>query len=518
MSPVRLKPILGFSPESYLPLLLGLLLLGALFMLLVFPGIRNHGSVVTLRSTPPVAEVVVDGIRVGATPVTTFVEAGEREIAVSYPGFEEEVLTVDIPGRRFGSLLFPSRRAFEVRLAPLAPGRLAEARSGEFARWALTGAGSAAFPTPPVIAETARALALFPEESQSRRALSELLIQGHHQVATPSQLKDLTRGTLIARGEGAVTPLGLGRSVLEIIQYTRTSQDAAALLAILDRGMPSSLMEEFREAPWFADTLEGRTGENVAAGRAATGTSRSAAGASELPAEVTVEGMSFLGLPPEAAVQGVLMLDREVTRADYAGFLRDVPLWRPENRSTLAEAGQANADYLADWGGAGVPEEPVRFVSWYAADAFARWLDGRFSVTYPALSREYEVRLPRSVEWRAVALSEPAPGEDGEPFERITFESLGETPLAVAGNRMSVHGFYDIFGNLWEWQQDWYAPAPEAAVLHGAPRTGAERVVLGGSFANSRRELSASETGSQPAEWASAYLGFRLVIAPREAE
>ncbi len=505
MSPVRLKPILGISPERYLPVVLAALLLAALFALLLLPGLLNFGSLVTFRSHPASAEVVIDGVRRGATPVTTFVSAGERELSVRYPGFEEERTTVEVRGRLFASVILPRKMVIESRLPPRAPDSLARDRSREFARWALTGSGSAAFPAPPILAETARALASFPEDPESREALSQLLVSAHHHLATPTQLKDLSRATLLAEGAGVVSPLAVGRSVLEIIQHVKSSQDAAAVAALLDRALPATLMEEYRGQAWYA--------ENGDRSVAQTLDPSSSDLELTLPRRVTVAGMRFIEVP---GTDGrLLMLEREVTRDDYAAFLEEVPRWRGENRSDLAASGLVNEDYLADWFSPAEGDEPLRFVSWHAATAFASWLDGRLAEIDPALAEVYRFRLPRAQEWRAAVAGEPQLAEDGS-LERITFESEGERPYPVAPERRSEAGFYDLYGNLWEWHQEFYAPAPEAEVLYGPPLVGAERVVLGGSFANGRREISPEATGSQPPDWASAYLGFRLVLAPRE--
>ena len=86
-SPVRLKPIVGVRPVTYVPILLGLAVAVILFLVLRYPGIRNYGSEVTFRCAPAGAEVIVDGTRLGATPFTRFVEAGKHEAIIRYPGF-----------------------------------------------------------------------------------------------------------------------------------------------------------------------------------------------------------------------------------------------------------------------------------------------------------------------------------------------------------------------------------------------------------------------------------------------
>lgn len=506
-SPVRLKPILGVKPESYLPVLLGLGLLVLLFLLLVYPGLRAYGTEVTFRSSPAGAEVIVDGVRLGATPVTSFVEAGEHTLILRYPGFREKERGITTSGRLLGSLFSKRKQVISTTLDPTAPGELAARRAEDFARWALGGAGNAAFQVPPILAETARALGAFSDDPDTFEAGRELLRSGRYHLATSTQLKDLLRGTLLFNGAGGPTPLGLSRSVLELIQPAKDSQSAAAMQLILDRTLPEALRGGFRAGGWY-DSERELSSPPVAS-----------SGSGTLPSTIAVEGMTFRRI--EAGESSFLMLDREVSRERYATFLLDRPVWRPENRQELLAAGSATEDYLADWGSPISSGEPVRFVSWFAADAFARWLTTRLHATNPAYRDRLEARLPREAEWRVAAALEGAPGSDVSAPARITFESDGERPYPATAARRSDAGFYDLYGNLWEWSGDWYTPSPEASELEQPPAppiAGAERVVQGGSFANSERDLTGDLRGSQPPRWCSPYLGFRVVIAPVQEE
>lgn len=499
-SPVRLKPILGIKPESYVPVILGLGLLLVLFFLLLYPGLRSYGSEVTVRSTPAGSEVVVDGVRLGATPLTSFVGAGEHELSITYPGFEPEQRSVQISGRLFGTLVAPRQQEITVTLTPLSPEALATNRAEAFARWALAGAGSAAFQVPPFLAETSRALGSFPLTPDALTSGRRLLATARYHLASPAQLKDLARGTLLMNGFGGVTQLSVARSVLELIQPATNSQESAALQALLRRALPAPMGERFRGGIWYDES------RSVPPVELSTG--------GELPTSFSLGGIGFRRTPG-----GALMMEREVTREDYAGFLVDTPGWRPENLQELLEAGSVTEDYLADWAMPRSSEEPIRYVSWHAASAFANWMTQRLYEAYPSYRGEFVIRLPREEEWRDAATAEPVPGSGENALERIAFEAEGETPYPIAPERRSESGFYDLYGNLWEWSADWYTPSPEARFLDSSAEpqiAGAERIVQGGSFANSLRDLAGELRGSQPPAWCSPYLGFRLVLAAEE--
>src|SRR5258706_10683468 len=85
---VHLKPILGVAPGRYLSVLYGVVLVLLVFLLLLLPGIRHHGSYFTVTTFPDQATVTVDGVYAGSTPCTIFVRAGDRSIAISKPYYD----------------------------------------------------------------------------------------------------------------------------------------------------------------------------------------------------------------------------------------------------------------------------------------------------------------------------------------------------------------------------------------------------------------------------------------------
>jgi len=87
------------------------------------------------------------------------------------------------------------------------------------------------------------------------------------------------------------------------------------------------------------------------------------------------------------------------------------------------------------------PAEPVCHVSWYEADAYARWAG---------------VRLPLESEWEAVATDTPISGNFLEP------DVLHPQPHSGAD---ADHG---LFGDVWEWTASAYSPYPGFRPTAGA--------------------------------------------------
>ena len=82
----------------------------------------------------------------------------------------------------------------------------------------------------------------------------------------------------------------------------------------------------------------------------------------------------------------------------------------------------------------------------------------------------------------------------------------------VAKKQANAWGLYDMHGNVWEWNWDWYAAYSGNATDPNGPASGSTRVIRGGSWTNSASlTRSAFRDFTSPGNRGS-YLGFRLVL------
>jgi formylglycine-generating enzyme required for sulfatase activity len=202
----------------------------------------------------------------------------------------------------------------------------------------------------------------------------------------------------------------------------------------------------------------------------------------------------------------------DVTNAAYQRFvnaggytLREY--WSDEGWQWL----QANHVTAPDnTGGFTDPGQPRVGVSWYEAQAYARWRGGR---------------LPTEAEWEYAARGPQAPiypWGDSYQNSRANLDDringgqyLGKTvPVGSFGGDQSWIGAYDMVGNIREWVADWYSGDYYQQKVKSdpqGPESGARHGVRGGSWrVNPDLARGAARSSDNPGS-RSPDLGFRIV-------
>jgi ergothioneine biosynthesis protein EgtB len=136
--------------------------------------------------------------------------------------------------------------------------------------------------------------------------------------------------------------------------------------------------------------------------------------------------------------------------------------------------------------------EPVCHISYYEADAYARWTNAR---------------LPTEAEWEVGATALPIRGNF---VEHQTFH-----PIPVSQSDAAVR-LVQMFGDVWEWTQTHYSPYPGYSAAQGAlgeynGKFMANQFVLrGGSCATSVSHIRPTYRNFFPADARWQFMGIRL--------
>ncbi|HEU5323681.1 MAG TPA: ergothioneine biosynthesis protein EgtB, partial [Methylomirabilota bacterium] len=217
-------------------------------------------------------------------------------------------------------------------------------------------------------------------------------------------------------------------------------------------------------------------------------------------------GFAFDNEGPRHTVylQPFRLADRLVTNGEYLEFVstggyRTAPLWLSEGWRTVQERGWQAPLYWerredAWWTQtlSGLlpldPHAPVVHVSYFEADAYARW---------------HDVRLPTEHEWEHAAAAEPVRGN---------FQDTGLFhPLPIGAAEGS-----QMFGDVWEWTQSAYAPypgyrtAPGAVGEYNGKFMVNQMVLRGGSCVTPQSHIRASYRNFFPPDARWQFSGIRL--------
>jgi len=138
------------------------------------------------------------------------------------------------------------------------------------------------------------------------------------------------------------------------------------------------------------------------------------------------------------------------------------------------------------------PDEPLTHVSYFEADAFARWAGSR---------------LPTEAEWEVAAASVPI---EGNFVDNMNFHPA---PLDKSSNG---HPLKQMFGDVWEWTQSAYSAYPGYKVPPGAlgEYNGKfmcnQMVLKGGSCATSKSHIRKTYRNFFPTDARWQFMGIRL--------
>ncbi len=187
-------------------------------------------------------------------------------------------------------------------------------------------------------------------------------------------------------------------------------------------------------------------------------------------------------------LSGFRLMTHEVTNAEYR---RLVPGYHPRD----------------------APDVPVMNLSWYQAYTYAAWLGGRLptEAEWEYAARAACVHAYCKRDGREASLTEVAwvPGNSVD-------ESTGEPSLRPVGRlEPNPWGLHDVYGNVAEWNTDWFDPYSEENRVDppgppGPSLPGDYRAIRGGSFMVSVEKATAWSREGFPAQGSGLWIGIRV--------
>ncbi|HEY9076216.1 MAG TPA: SUMF1/EgtB/PvdO family nonheme iron enzyme [Anaerolineaceae bacterium] len=193
-----------------------------------------------------------------------------------------------------------------------------------------------------------------------------------------------------------------------------------------------------------------------------------------------------------------------------------------------------NPDSLKD-----LPTRPVRYVTWYEALRYCRWLTQTLKTwdrTPPPLAGllqdGWQVTLPSEAEWEKAAR-----GADGRIYpwgnkfapDRANTAETGLGATSAVGcfpGGKSPYGLLDASGNVWEWTRSLWGSSPdvpdfkypyherqkEREDLSAGERV--PRILRGGSFSSDARYARCAFRYRSYPDLRFSHVGFRVVLSP----
>ncbi len=191
-------------------------------------------------------------------------------------------------------------------------------------------------------------------------------------------------------------------------------------------------------------------------------------------------------------LQAFLLGKTEITQEQWFAIMQTKP--GPENNWNAS-----NWEYL-----------PVTGVSWDLAFNFISMIND--------LDNQYYYRLPTEAEWEYAARA------GSSALRPVSLDKLNQHAWYIDNSDDHLHpvamknanewGIHDMLGNLWEWTQDWYAPATYKEgkrVDPTGPHTGKSKVRRGGSYHCPLYQVRPGYRSANPTDTAYSVFGLRVV-------
>jgi formylglycine-generating enzyme required for sulfatase activity len=167
-----------------------------------------------------------------------------------------------------------------------------------------------------------------------------------------------------------------------------------------------------------------------------------------LPGGIFTSALQYEDAKSGVRIAPFALRRKPVTNAEFLAFVQQHPQWRRDRVAPVL----AETRYLSHWksatelGPQAQPQQPVVWVSWFAASAYCESIDARLPTwsewEYAAAADETRKDARKDPAWRERILSW---------YSRPSNQSLPRAGLQAA----NAYGVHDLHGLVWEWTDDY---------------------------------------------------------------
>ncbi len=501
---MQLPTFLGMSPGKWLTIFYGIILGAGLFFLLIFPGIRNPHSRVTIDSKLPMA-LYLDESYLGGSPFSQDISKGTYHLRLEREFFEDLSWEQNIGSRLFGSILFEKRINLSLSPTLVNTNGFISSQYNRLSEWAMVDTFTKDYHYPPIIEETLSGLLLSANGPFIDKA-TEFLMQSQRQLVHQEIIEDYLNGVTlleeaVALSGGTMPSLTWeGFPLSDIVTSSPEMQDQRI----------QAYVDEFN-TPYPEQLFSVHT---VSLDKATIQQPIESTQTMDSGFFIRIPGGTYAvgGMKPEKKseiihteeVTTFYILDHEITNGEFLMFLKANPQWDLTNKSALMEQGLVDEYYLRTLESAPA-SHPVQYVSWYAASAYASWID--------QAEPDYTIDLPSETEWEiATRIIE---GDSQFTYQGLSTPNFAPNLDTTNPTLRDSNDTFNFMGNLWEWTSGSYAPLDGLVAPYGGGGNplfqGAERVIRGGSFIDEALTIFPENRASHPPSWSTPVVGFRIV-------
>ena len=463
VEPVVLKPWHGLRPAYYILLLLLLFILVIFFLLCLLPGLVSTKAYVSFDTELPVLGVYEDGRYLGngydSVLETT---GGTHTYKYTYEGIVIGEETKEVKRHYFFTFFYNPVTVITPSLTYTdeVKEKAVETAADEVASRSLITEYTDEAVYSDMLSSFARTAAVMGIEDVSDIWLYSLL-----HVTSGEMYDDYLKAKAVYDENGITYESDESRKVEEYIISLYGSNDSSEIVKT-DETTEINVKRDGSFSTYSAGTVT--LGET---------TSPSYPESDSLPRTLSYESFSI----------GTNL----ITENEYAKFVEENPEWSADNRDNLIAEGLVDSNYLKNITLSSRSSRPIRYISWYAAEAYCSWRSGKDGVEYS---------LPTAAEWSVAALSA---SEKDYVTSLVFVENNSDTPTG-------------LMGQLWDMTSTPYIPLSRLVSTETVERLEAlfpydGVVVLGGSYVNSADDIDISTIGFAYRNTCSEFNGFRLV-------